>query len=440
MAAPDAKTTGAAVNWEPSRDRRVVALLFVLIWAVYLATATYSMVQVNDQVATVASAWSLATQGTAAVPEAWEEPLRWSVRGQDGRVYTDRFPGIVWVTVPGYWLASLLGVAEQPSRPIFLNFVPAGITAATIAALAAAVMYGVFRELTGRRLAVGATLLFAFGTASWSVSADAIWTHGLTSLGIALGMLALARGRHALTGGALAIAILARPQTAVIPAVMGIWRGIERRDLRPILAVGITSAAGLAIVAVYSRVYFGTWLPIAGYTPSKVDAVVTRPSGEFLRAVGYTLLHRERGVLVFTPFLLVLLPFLHRGWRIAPGWVRSSAVAGLLYLVVQLRANTWYGGFGYFGSRLTIETLVLSAPLLLCTWQAVIRPDRILRAVFGAFAGLAVVIHALGATVLSPPVAERTAFIEGLVEACAEEDAPPECDSLDEYLPRLTWR
>jgi hypothetical protein len=418
-------------GWDHRLDRRRLAALFLVVWAVYLATATYDMFQVNDNRAVATSAWSLGARGTLALPGEWEGSVPWETPGVDGNIYTDRFPGIIFAAVPAYVVADRLGLVPEPAHPVLLNFVPAGLTAATIAALAVAALYVLFRQLASRRTATMAALLFAFGTASWSVSADSMWTHGLTSLALVLGMLAMERSRHLRAGTAFAVSILARPQTAVVPAVVGLWRGASRRDFRPVIAVALTSLLGLAGVSLYSRALFGTWLPVAGYDPVKVEAIATPSWRDFLERWGFTLFHPHRSVLFFTPVLLVLLPFLHRGWRIAPEWVRSSAIAGLLYLVVQLRSNVWHGGAHYFGSRLTIETLVLTAPLLLCTWQAVIRHDRIIRTGFAVLAALSIVLHAAGATVLSVTPEGREEFKAGeLREVCETETPPDRCPAL----------
>jgi hypothetical protein len=419
--------TPSSLPWDRPRDGRILAVLLILVWGVYLTTATYDVFQINDNRATAISAWSVAARGTLALPEDWLELVAWTTENADGQVYTDRFPGIIFVTVPAYLVAVWFGLAPEPSHPLYLNFAPAGVTAATVAATAVGAMYVVFRRLTGRRTATVATLIFAFGTASWSINADSIWTHGLTTLGIALGMLAMSSDKHLGAGAAFAVSILARPQTAVVPAVVGIWRGIARRSLRPVATVGLFSALGLLGVSIYSQLLFGTWLPIAGYDPVKVEAIASSSLGLFAERWAYTLAHRERGVLFYTPVLLVLVPFVHRGWRIAPEWVRSSAIAGLVYLAVQLRSNTWDGGAGFFGSRLTIETLVLAAPLLLCTWQAIIRRDRLLRAIFSIFAVLSLALHAVGATVLSIQPSSRETLRNELATMCDAEQPPDEC-------------
>jgi hypothetical protein len=106
---------------------------------------------------------------------------------------------------------------------------------------------------------------------------------------------------------------------------------------------------------------------------------------------------------------VLLIPFVRRGWRESPWWAQASAVGGVLYLVVQLRSNTWHGGGSFFGSRLTLETVVLSAPLLLRTWQCRIQRSDRLKGAFVGLVGVAVVLHGIGATIRSmdPVHAER---------------------------------
>jgi hypothetical protein len=82
--------------------------------------------------------------------------------------------------------------------------------------------------------------------------------------------------------------------------------------------------------------------------------------------------------------------------------------------------NTWTGGSGYFGSRLTIETLVLAAPLLLRTWQVSVRHDERLK---GAALGLmvvAVLMHTMGATVRSIHPENREQWRQAIEEFCTE--------------------
>ena len=425
----DASREASVPPWNRARDGRLLLLLLVLILGVYLTTATYSVYQVNDTKVTAVSAWSLGTQGTLALPGEWHDDLRWTYGGRDGRLYSNRFPGaIFWGS--GFYAANEVVLPRgEVSHPDLVNFGPAGVAAATAAAMAAGLSFVLFRRLAGRRLALAATVVFAFGTGTWSVSADALWTHGPGQLALVLGMIGMSAAHHSRAGLAFGASVLCRPHLAVVPAAAGIWAGVRHRSLRPVLTIGVLSGLGLLAMSIYSQALFGTWLPITAGRGYAVESVVSTGAETFGTRALHMMVNPARGLLVYTPLLLVLLPGIIRGWRVAPPWVRSAAVGGLLYLLVQLRANTWHGGADYFGNRLALETLTLTAPLLLVTYQRFTATSRFLRGVVLAVAGASVVLHGLGATVLTTGLYgddDPEAWERHVEELCEEypEDCP----------------
>jgi hypothetical protein len=110
--------------------------------------------------------------------------------------------------------------------------------------------------------------------------------------------------------------------------------------------------------------------------------------------------------------------------------VRSSAVAGVVYAIVQLRANGWDGGLDYFGSRLLLETLVLASPLLVLAFREFVLPSvRAFRWLVGVVLLGSVVLHGLGATVLATGfggIDGVTVWQETLADLC--EDEPDLCE------------
>ncbi len=70
----------------------------------------------------------------------------------------------------------------------------------------------------------------------------------------------------------------------------------------------------------------------------------------------------DRGILVWTPVLLVLLPALVRSWRELPDWSRWLVVGGLVYTAFQARFSIFTGGDGFYGYRHGLEFLVCAAP------------------------------------------------------------------------------
>jgi hypothetical protein len=417
--------------WERRRDAPAAVALFVLTLLVYLLTANYTLNQVNDTVATSVSAWSLGTRGTLALPDTWpDDTNRWFVEGQNGGTYTDRFPGPTLWAAPFYTMTEWVSPRGTPPHPYLADYAPAGVAAAFAAALAVTAAFAVYRRVERRTIALAAAGFLALGTGMWSVAADAMWTHGIGSLLLLLGVLGTSSRRYVWAGIAFGLAILCRPQYAVIPAVIGLWEGFRLRDLAPVVKVGLPSAAGLLSMSLYSQAIFGTWLPVAGYSTGKVSAVASTGGGEFLENLVYGLGHPLRGLLFYTPLLLLLLPGVDRGWKVAPAWVRSAAVGGLLYAVVQLRANGWTGGADYFGSRLLIELLVLASPLLLLTFRHYVPVEkRGVRLSLVVILSAAVVMHAAGATVMRTGVGgpdTSAAWEQRLATFC--EERPQTCD------------
>ncbi len=398
---PTAATPPDVPAWDRRRDRRTLWGLIAAVLAVYLLTASYGFIQVNDNRAVNISAWALGTQFTFELPAEWEGDNRWIVEGRDGALYTNRFPGAIVWAAPFHTVGELLFDRGQPGHPAFLNYAPGGVAAATATALAVGVSFLVFRRLAGRRLAVASSLVLAFGTGTWSVSADAMWTHGLTQLTLLLGLLAAIDGRHVRSGLAFGAAVFTRPHTAFVAATVGIWRSATTRRWRPMIVIGVVSLLGVLAMALYSRALFETWVPVAGYNTAQPAAVATTGLDTTIINIGKALGDPTRGALIHTPFLIVMLPFLPYGWRASPPWARSAAAAGLIYLAVQMRVNAWHGGGSFFGSRLTLETLTLLSPMLLRTWQERLEPRRLLKVVTTALIGLALVIHAVGATIWS---------------------------------------
>ena len=399
LATPPAPPTAPSA-WD-RRDRRVAVLLFLLVLVVYLATATYTNAQTNDSRSAAIAAWSITHRGELALPD-WraEDANYWRVTGQDGRDYSNRFPGVIAWGVPFYAAHRLVaGAGEVPPHPYLVNLAPAGVAAATAAALAIVVAYALGRRLAERRVAVNFALVIGLATPFWSVAATALWPHAITSLMLLVTMLSLSlpRPQGLALAGSVAYAIVTRPHLAAAHGVLGLWTVWTRRwRTSAVLAAG--GVAGIAALSLYTRLVFGTWIPAAGYDKeTAAERALSIPWLETAKGVLLTGGSPERGVFVWTPFLILLVLFLVRGWRSAPDWARISAVAGIPYMFLQLRINPWDGGEGYGAYRVPIEMLVLAAPLLLATWQAAISPSRIRRRLFAAVVVVAIAMHAYGA-------------------------------------------
>jgi hypothetical protein len=169
--------------------------------------------------------------------------------------------------------------------------------------------------------------------------------------------------------------------------------------------VGITSALGLAAFLLYSHQFWGGGLQSqytaatggSGDFSGRFRSVGPDAWGDFFGNIVGTLVSPGRGIVFGSPFLVVLAVGLVAAWRVAPAWVRSSAVGGLLYIAVQLKANRFQGGDPFWSYRYPIETLTLLAPLLVLAWRECVRGRPLRQAWFGALVTISVTLEAIGA-------------------------------------------
>jgi alpha-1,2-mannosyltransferase len=160
------------------------------------------------------------------------------------------------------------------------------------------------------------------------------------------------------------IAVWGRLHTAVIVAVLGLGLAWGRRSPTVAVIVGGVSGAFLGLVAVWSHWMYGTWSVAGGYSVSayadratsgtSVWDVLTNHLGLWIAP--------DRGILIWSPMLVLLFPALVRSWREVPDWSRWLLIGGVFYTLVQGQLNGFSGGSGFFGYRLTLELLACAAP------------------------------------------------------------------------------
>jgi hypothetical protein len=250
-----------------------------------------------------------------------------------------------------------------------------------------------FRSVVPASTALMAAYLGGLGTAAWSVAANELWQHGPGMLWIALaGALA---GTHLVGAGAsYGLAVLTRPLNAFIAAAVGGYLAWSRRSLWPAVQIGLGAFAGLAALVAFNALVFGEPSVLGGYEPGFVDNAQSLDLVGYGRNVVLAFVSPTRGLLVWSPFLVVLLPGLVAAWRAAPGWVRGGALGAVLYLLVQYKANRFTGGSGFATYRYPLEAVTAAAPLLVLSYTEWVakRPQAV--RIFRVLAIVAVAAHA----------------------------------------------
>ncbi|WP_141002979.1 hypothetical protein [Nocardioides humi] len=252
------------------RERAVWALCWLLLATTYGLTISTSWRSVDIASAEVAS-WQIAhtgapwldnpeggrrtADGTASAGEWSELGLFWTYNEHNGRAVVRRTPGVIAAGVPAYWIQARLA-PDSASTP---SAVPGGLTAALLAATTVLLVLLSVRDLVPRRALVAVGLTLALATPYWSLLADALWTHGVTTLGIAGMAWGARRERWWLVGLFGGIGLWGRLHVALIVALLGLGVALWRR--RPAIAVqvGIPSVALLTLTFVWGHWMYGAW-------------------------------------------------------------------------------------------------------------------------------------------------------------------------------------
>ena len=389
----------------------IPVLLFLGLSAVFAATAQTNTKVSVDVYSSSLAAWRIGATGTPWLDQVdtsridgygdLEDETVFIREAANGHRVPHRLPGAIAAAVPAYWLA---GGGHAPDD---FSLVPQAITAALMSAAAVTLFFLAVRPWLGTRDAVAASTVLAFTTPIWSVAANALWPHTVTVLGICGMAWAASRERWLLVGLFGGVAIWGRLHTAIIVAVLGLGVATARRSPRIAVAVAAVSATCLALTSVWTQWVYGSWNPGAGgYSLSPTGTVggqryETDPS-PVVNALGLWI-SPDRGILVWTPVLLLLLPAVVRSWRDLPDWSRWLALGGVAYTLVQGQLNFFDGGGAHYGYRLGLELLVCAAPAYALSVR---RAGGIARACLGPLLALQLCAIMLGAVLNGPAPAK----------------------------------
>lgn len=365
--------------------------MFVGTLVVYLATTAHYVVHTDVFSANFLS-WRIATTGVPwidglNIPRLDHNPTRdiWVMQAGNGHTVITRSPGAVAVAIPAYWVL----------HPATMTSVPGAVTAALLMAGAVTLLFVTLRPSLGDRTSALAALVFGFTTPVWSVAANGVWPHTVTLFGIAGMAWASARGRWWWVGVFGGITLWGRLHAALIVAVLGLLLGRRRRDRGIVVRIGSVSAGFLALLCVWTRWIYGTWNPAGSYDSSTLEQHARASWLDLTNQAGMWVAP-DRGILVWTPVLLLLLPALVRSWHDQPDWSRALVWSGVLYTLLQAEVNPFGGGEVFYGYRYGLELLGCVAPAfaLSTPWMG-----RWARRLLGPLLGVQLLAIMLGATI-----------------------------------------
>lgn len=342
----------------PGRSWRVPACLFLAVFVIYGATIG---TDVSFDVWTADyAAWSIVHTGhgwldVSSVGVLDEHPLRavWVVQAAHGHEAIGRAPGVIAPSLPAYWLAGLSTMSD----------IPAALTAALLTALTDLLLFLTLRGRLGQREALLATVIFGLATPVWTIAANGMWPHTITILGIAGMAWAADRNRWWLVGLFGGVALWGRLHAALICAILAVALAAWRRDPRIAFLAGLAGTGMLFLLCGWNHWMYGTWDPTAAYQTGNFTSYAETHRLDIVNQLGFWI-SPDRGLLVWSPLLLVLAPAMIRNWGDLPDWSRCLLIGGIGYQALQGALNRFSGGDGFYGYRLGLEFLACATPAL----------------------------------------------------------------------------
>lgn len=245
-------------------------------------------------------------------------------------------------------------------------------------------------------------LLFGLGTCLFSVSSQNLFQHGPAGLFLAMGThlrLKKMPGSDALSGLAFVCAVACRPTCILVVAVVAAWLAFQ--DRRALLRFCIGAAPIALLLAWYGWRTFGD--PFAVGQSVVANQVAMTKTGNpgmwqtpFLVGAAGLLVSPSRGLLVYSPIVVVALWGAGRAWRDRT-WaeLRPLTIAALLLFLPAAKRFDWWGGWTW-AYRPILESVVLLA-FLAIPMVASVQARRWRLAMVGVLALWSIGVHTLAA-------------------------------------------
>jgi hypothetical protein len=291
------------------------------------------------------------------------------------------------LAVPVYALPVRAGWISEPEDTYYL----ASIAAAILAAVAMMLFYWLCVEWLAPHKAAVLTIALGLGTGMWTTVSQGLWQHTAALPFLCGALWLLAQGERndrtvPWAGLLLSLATVARYNnviTLVILAVFVLMR--HRRRLLPFLLL-----AGLPLLWLlfYNRLVLGSALFDFRHYPG----VATGCTATWWQGLGGLLVSPAKGLLVFSPFLLLALVESIRSVRPPGTLFFHVALASWVFALVMSSWWGWYGGWSY-GNRMLTDTLPLWGLLMVPGCKRLSRRGWL---AFGVTAAFGVATHALG--------------------------------------------
>jgi hypothetical protein len=347
-----------------SKEILISLLVFLTVYAVYLNSGNAVPL---DSMWTIPTSMSILKQGNTDLNEY--RPL--IDRTAEGSYLIQKINGHLYANYPAstaLLIAPVVVVAEQFARLAYAinlatyvqNVVPQMLElliASLFAALTVLLLYRIAREFLALLPALTLAIIFAFGTAAWSVASRALWRNGISMfvLTVALYLIVLARNKPRLiqfVSLPLAFSFTVRGTNGLSIVFITLYVLLQYRSyfwryLLWALPVAVPFALyNLAIYQAPASPYYSVYQPFSAAHPNLIEG-----------ALG-NLISPSRGLLIFSPVLIlavagVAIKLKQRTFEKLDGALIAIIVGH--WLVIS-DFTLWWGGWAY-GPRFFIDVL-----------------------------------------------------------------------------------
>lgn len=293
------------------------------------------------------------------------------------------------MALPLYIIPVLAGL--DPQEQLIHNL--SKISASLLCALSVLVFYRLARERAGKSWALCVTLLYAFGTYTFSVSSQALYQHGPSQLAIITGLWLLLRQNQKsldvfLAGSAFGIALACRHDNVFFVLPLGLYVLIHRKTQETFRLI-LGACPPLLLLLFFYWYYTGRFAPPESAYQSSLF-------GDFhADAAAATILSPTRGLLTLVPASLfglfgLALKLRDQKSRWAPYLALSCASTWIFYCY----RITWSGG-GTFGNRyFAVVCMIL---VLFCLdLEPLMKKSNTLKLLWSLAFAVSIIVHATG--------------------------------------------
>jgi hypothetical protein len=365
------------VKMRPIRDLLDPRLLILSVAIFLITCSARSVYEGSDPKFTLLVAQSIVENGTVHLDAYQDDELLGSpfqrhvgnvIRQLNGHYY-NYFPvGPSIMTVPIVAVTTGMGFDMRLAQH---NFPLQRVLSSAISVIMLWIIYGIARCFLGVNESIAVAGISVLGSGLISTLGSALWSINFSALFIGLSLLLLVRyetGRSStaypvLLGLLLFLGYFSRASTAAFILVVLIYLLIKDRKI--FLITGTTAFIFLLLFAGWSHLEYGTWLP-AYYSVTRFQSEKTPI---WLAIYGH-LFSPSRGIFVFSPFFLLIIPgILLFGRRISRQPLVWVAVGWFgLHIIISSAAVDWWGGYS-FGPRLLTETVLALVLLMVILWR-----------------------------------------------------------------------